>query len=237
MVKSVISIKNLTKTFSDFKINNLNLDINKGDFFGFLGPNGAGKTTIVKLLTGQIKPTSGTISVLGIDVEKNPIKVKENIGIIPEQENPPSFMTAKEYLYFVSKVRKISSIEQKIEEWMTLLNFKDQQDVLCKDLSRGTKQKLIVAQAFIHEPELVFIDEPLINLDPIIQRKIKDYLKKYTQKGNSVFLSTHVLDIAGELCTSIGIIKNGKVLIADKISKIVRPKENLEKAFARIIKK
>jgi len=195
-----IECSKLTKKFGKFTaVDSSDLKIQKGELFGFLGPNGAGKTTTIKLLTGQIKPDAGTINVLGVDVLKDPIKVREIVGIIPEQENPPSFLTAEEYLHFVAKIRKLDNIETRCDKWFKLLEFNGQRQVLCKDLSRGTRQKLMFAQAFLHEPKLAFIDEPLINLDPVIQRKVKDFLLSYVKKGGTIFFSTHVLEIAGEI--------------------------------------
>jgi len=228
---SLIEIKNLTKNFGTLKaLDKVSLDVGKGEIFGLLGPNGSGKTTLIKCITGQIKPSEGSMSVLGIDVLKNPIKARELIGIIPEQENPPSFLTAEEYLYFVAKLRKLKNIDSEINYWFKFLEFEDQRNALCKDLSRGTRQKLMISQAFLHKPVLVFIDEPLINLDPIVQRKIKDFLIKYAKKGNTVFICTHILEIAQEICNSISILNKGKLLYHGK------PKKDLEGFFLRLIK-
>ena len=228
---SLIEIKNLTKKFGTLKaLDKVSLEVGKGEIFGLLGPNGSGKTTLIKCLTGQIKPSEGNMSVLGIDVLKDPIKVRELIGIIPEQENPPSFLTAEEYLYFVAKLRKLKNIDSEINYWFKFLEFEDQRNALCKDLSRGTRQKLMISQAFLHKPVLVFIDEPLINLDPIIQRKIKDFLIKYAKKGNTVFICTHILEIAQEICSNISILNKGKLLYHGK------PKKDLEGFFLRLIK-
>ena len=159
----IISINNLSKTFKDVTaVNKISLELKKGELYGLLGPNGSGKTTIIKLLTGQIKPTSGKAEIMGLDVVKKPIEIRKKVGIIPEQETPPSFLTAVEYLEFVSRIRKLTN--PNIDYWFSYLDFEEEKNVLCKDLSRGTRQKLMVAQAFLHEPKLAFIDEPLINL-------------------------------------------------------------------------
>jgi len=168
-MKNVIEVNNLTKNFGDLKaVNNVSLSIEEGELFGLLGPNGSGKTTMIKMMTGQIKPTEGGARILGVDVLKDPTRVRELVGIIPEQENPPSFLTSEEYLHFVGKIRKLDNIESRCDKWFRLLDFENQRKVLCKDLSRGTRQKLMFSQAFIHDPRIAFIDEPLINLDPII---------------------------------------------------------------------
>jgi ABC-2 type transport system ATP-binding protein len=212
------------------------LKVNTGELFGLLGPNGSGKTTTIKMLTGQIKPTKGKINVLGVNVLAEPVKIRELVGIIPEQESPPSFLTAEEYLHFVAKIRKISDVEKRCDYWFDFLEFKDQKDVLCKDLSRGTRQKLMFAQAFLHEPKLAFIDEPLINLDPIIQKKVKDYLLDYVKRGNTIFFSTHVLEIAEEICTSIGIISKGRLVFNGSMKDIKKKRKNLESFFLSTVK-
>lgn len=237
MQETVIKTNNLTKEFGEIiAVNDVSLTIFKGELFGLLGPNGSGKTTMIKTLTGQIKPTKGSAEILGVNVLQNPIKVRDLAGIIPEQETPPSFLTAEEYLQFVSQIRKIDSYEKKIDRWFKLLDFEGQKDSLCKDLSRGTRQKLMVAQAFLHEPQLVFIDEPLINLDPIIQRTLKDFLQDYVKKGNTVFFSTHVLEIAEEICTDIAIIDKGRLLHKGPIQEIIKKKQHLEDFFLKLVK-
>ncbi len=236
-MEKVIEIKNLTKKFCDLvAINNISLSINKGELFGLLGPNGAGKTTMIKILTGQIKPTKGNAWVLGVNILKDPVKVRELVGIIPEQESPPSFLTAEEYLHFVGRIRKLEKINEKCEKWFEFLEFEDQKNVLCKDLSRGTRQKLMFAQAFLHKPKLAFIDEPLINLDPIIQRKVKNYLKDFVKGGGTIFFCTHVLEIAQEVCTRIGIIDKGKIIYEGSIKDLKKRKQSLEEFFLKLVR-
>lgn len=222
----VVDIHHLTKWYGKTKaLNNVSFEVQKGELFGLLGPNGSGKSTMIKLLTGQIKPTKGTVNVLGHLVEKDPIAVREVVGIIPEQENPPSFLTAEEYLHFVGTIRKLKDIQHTIDAWFSKLDFDDQRAILCKDLSRGTRQKLMFAQAFLHNPSTVFIDEPLVNLDPISQRVIKDFLKEETKKGTTIFLSTHDLEVVSEICTKVVILKKGHVIYDGK------PMKRLEKFF------
>jgi len=237
-MRNAIEIRKLKKYFGDVKaVKNLSLSVKEGELFGLLGPNGSGKTTTIRILTGQIRPTSGTASILGVDVVKDPIKVREIVGIIPERETPPSFLTPQEYLHFVGKIRKLDSIKQRCEYWFNFLKFDDQKDILCKDLSLGNRQKLMFAQAFIHEPRLAFIDEPLINLDPVIQRKVKDYLKNFTKNGGTIFFSTHVLEIAEEICTRIGVIDKGSIIHEGPISDIKKKKQNLEDFFLNLVSK
>jgi ABC-2 type transport system ATP-binding protein len=210
---TVMEAENLTKVYGDLTaVDHVSLSVEKGTLFGLLGPNGSGKSTMIKMMTGQIRPTGGYASVLGIDVTKDPVSVRKVVGIIPEQETPPSFLTAAEYLDFVGAIRKIPDIGERAAWWFDFLDFADKKDVLCKDLSRGTRQKLMFAQAFIHTPELALIDEPLINFDPIMQDVVKKYLMGYVKDGNTVFLSTHILEIAEEICSRFAILHKGCVL-------------------------
>jgi ABC-2 type transport system ATP-binding protein len=234
----MIAVKNLSKFYGSTKaVNDVSLSIGKGELFGLLGPNGSGKTTMIKMLTGQIKPTSGSLKVHGVDVLEDPIRVRELVGVIPEQETPPSFLTAEEYLYFVAKIRKMENYERVCEKWFEFFDFEDQKNSLCKDLSRGTRQKLMFAQAFLHEPELAIIDEPLINLDPVMQRKVKDFLKGYVKNGGTVFISTHILEIAKEICTSIGIIYKGKLVYTGCLDDPGLKGRNLEEFFLELVSK
>ncbi|TGC09024.1 ABC transporter ATP-binding protein [Methanolobus halotolerans] len=232
----MIIVTDLSKHFGNtMAVDGVNLEVRKGGLFGLLGPNGSGKTTMIRMLTGQIRPTAGEISVHGIDVLANPLTVKELTGIVPEQETPPSFLTAEEYLYFVAKIRKLENLEEQCEWWFSYLDFAGQKDVLCKDLSRGTRQKLMLAQAFLHDPELVIIDEPLINLDPLMQRKVKDFLQDYVKRGGTVFISTHILEIAREICTDIGIIYKGKLVFSGRMDDSAIGSRPLEEFFLELV--
>jgi len=226
----VIKTIKLTKKFDKiFAVKNLNMRVESGMFYGLLGPNGCGKTTTVRILSGQIKPTSGKASVLGIDV-KNYIDIRKKLGVVPEEEYPPSFLTPLEYLKFVCKIREVKNAEEEIAHWFDLLNFKEFQNVLVKDLSRGTKQKLMLAQAFIHGPTLVFLDEPFINIDPIIQKHFKKFLREYVKKGNTILFCTHIMPLVKEVCDKVGIMKDGGLI------KEVGAK-SAEKEFFRIFEK
>ncbi|MBN2142877.1 ABC transporter ATP-binding protein [Candidatus Woesearchaeota archaeon] len=222
----------LKKSFGSVKaVDGVSLEVKPKELFGVLGPNGSGKTTIIKCLTGQLKPDAGSVSIAELDVLKHPVKARELIGVIPEQETPPSFLTAEEYLYFVARIRKLKDPAKAIDHWVEFLDFSDQRKVLCKDLSRGTRQKLMFAQAFLHGPKIAFIDEPLVNLDPIIQKRMKEFLKKYVKGGRSIFLSTHSLDIAKELCTRLCVLNKGRVVYTGK------PARNMERMFLKAVRK
>jgi ABC-2 type transport system ATP-binding protein len=234
----VLEAKNLTKRYGDvIAVDNVSLAVEKGALFGLLGPNGSGKTTMIKMLTGQTRPTGGSATVLGLDVVQDPIGVRERVGIIPEQETPPSFLTATEYLDFVGEVRKIQDVGKKADWWFDFLDFGDKRDVLCKDLSRGTRQKLMFTQAFLHQPALALIDEPLINFDPIMQRKVKDYLADYARRGNTIFISTHILGIAEEICSGFAILHKGKLLHTGTVADLTAQQQHLDDFFLALVRK
>jgi len=234
----VLEAKNLTKRYGDvIAVDNVSLAVEKGALFGLLGPNGSGKTTMIKMLTGQTRPTGGSATVLGLDVVQDPIGVRERVGIIPEQETPPSFLTATEYLDFVGEVRKIKDVGKKADWWFDFLEFGEKRDVLCKDLSRGTRQKLMFTQAFLHQPALALIDEPLINFDPIMQRKVKDYLADYARRGNTIFISTHILGIAEEICSGFAILHKGKLLHTGTVADLAAQQQHLDDFFLALVRK
>jgi len=238
MAQGMIEAHNLVREFGDvIAVNNISLFVGQGELFGLLGPNGSGKTTMIKLLTGQIRPTAGSATVLGLDVTKNPVGVRERVGIIPEQETPPSFLSATEYLDFVGEVRHIPDIQKKADWWFDFLDFADKRDVLCKDLSRGTRQKLMFTQAFIHNPALALIDEPLINFDPIMQRKVKEYLTEYVRAGNTIFISTHILEIAEEICSKFAILHKGKLLHTGTVADLQGKNQHLGEFFLSLVGK
>lgn len=235
---AVIDVRDLSKEYGSVTaVDRVSLSVEEGALFGLLGPNGSGKTTMIKMLTGQVRPAGGSATVLGIDVVKDPIGVRERVGIIPEQETPPSFLTATEYLDFVGAVRKVPDIAKRAEWWFDFLDFADKKDVLCKDLSRGTRQKLMFAQAFIHEPTLALIDEPLINFDPIMQDLVKDYLAGYVRKGRTVFISTHILEVAEEICTTFAVLHKGKLLHTGTVADLRERNEHLSAFFLSLVRK
>jgi ABC-2 type transport system ATP-binding protein len=232
---NVVSVENLVKDYGGLKaVQGVSLSVESGRIFGLIGPNGAGKTTIIKSLTGQVKPTSGKVSVLGVDVLSDPVGVRRKVGIIPEQEAPPSFLTAEEYLSFVAEVRGLAGIEKECDRWFRLLDFEGHRNVLCKDMSRGTRQKLMVTQAFIHKPPLVFIDEPLVNLDPLVQKHLKDYLRGYAKEGNTVFLCSHILESVEELCDEVAVLDRGKVVVEGGLKELLHG-GHLEDYFVKLV--
>jgi len=208
----IISVENITKNFGTVEaLRSVSFHVDEGDFYGLFGPNGAGKTTLLRILTGQLDPDSGEVVVAGIS-HRDPMELKRRVGIVPEAETPPTFLTAQETLELVCKIREIKDIEPRIEKWIHFFGLEDKRSTLCKDLSKGQRQKVMLASAFIHEPGILFLDEPFINLDPIYQRRVRDYLMKLVDAGHTVFMCTHILEIAEKLCTRVVVIKDGVIV-------------------------
>jgi ABC-2 type transport system ATP-binding protein len=211
---TAIRADGVAKSYGDVQaLTDLSLSVEPGDLFGVLGPNGAGKTTTMEILTGQLAPDAGDVEVLGIDPTEDPVGVRRRVGILPEQASPPSFLTPSEYFSFVGRVRALpaATVESRVAEWADRLSFRATLDTLCSDLSRGQQQKVMITAAFLHEPEAVFIDEPLANLDPIVQETVKEFLASYRAAGNALFLSTHHIGVAESLCSRVAIVAGGRV--------------------------
>lgn len=205
-----VKVENLSKTFGSVEaLKDVDLEAKDGQVVGLLGPNGAGKSTTIKVLTGQIDRDSGEVSVLDIDPGESPVRLRQKLGILPEREDPPSFLTASEYLEFISDIRE-ENIDN--DRWVDELNLEGKMNSLTRDLSKGERQKLMIIQAFFHDPELVFIDEPLINLDPVIQERIKQLFKDFRDEGGSIVLSTHVVSLAQEICDKVFFIREGETV-------------------------
>lgn len=231
----MIECKDLTKEFDGFiAVSHLSFKVENG-VFGLLGTNGAGKTTTIKMLVTLLKPTSGTALIDGIDVVKNPIKVKARIGYLPEMPMLFEHLTGKEFLSLMGTLRGMSAekIEKKIGELAKMLGLNDYLDVLCATLSKGTRQKLAFAAAVLHEPKYLFLDEPLLGMDPKYWHVAKNYLKDYG-KNHVVFMSTHITTLAEEICDRIGIIHRGKLLAFGKTHEVMG-NESLEQAMIRKI--
>jgi len=234
MAEKVIETFNLERRFGSLvAVKKVTFDVQKGELFGLLGPNGAGKTTLLKLLTGQLEPTSGSCKVIGTDPAEDPMAVKRSIGIVPEIESPPSFLTGKEYLQFIGLIREIKDIEKRADHWIEFMDMGEVQNTPCKDLSKGTRQKLMVAAALIHEPPLVFLDEPFAGLDPHYQKLMREYLSNYLRNGGTVFMCTHILEIAEKLCTKIGIMSRGEIVAIGSPGQLMKDGEALDSAFMR----
>jgi ABC-2 type transport system ATP-binding protein len=214
----VIQVDGLRKSYGAVRgVDGMAFRVDRGELFGFLGPNGAGKTTTIRALTGQIEPDEGTVRVLETDPAAEPIETRRQVGILPEQESPPSFLTPREFLAFVGRVRDLEpeTVEERTAIWADRLGFESKLETLHTDLSRGQQQKVMIAQAFLHEPSVVFIDEPLANLDPLVQEQVKRFLVSYAAGDNAVFVSTHNIEVAEEICSRVGIVADGR-LVAER---------------------
>ncbi len=234
MMKPIV-VDNLCKEYGAVKaLDSISFEVDSGSFFGCFGPNGAGKTTLLRILTGQIPPTSGKASVLDMDVSEG-TKIRQSVGIVPEVESPPSYLTAFEFLFFVGRVREVQELEQKIGRWLRFFDLEEARGTLCKDLSKGMRQKLMLAAAFIHDPPLLFLDEPFINLDPVYQKKLGKYLISLEEGGRTIFLCSHILDIAQRLCKEVIILKEGTIVDRESISDLESRGENLESIFLRLV--
>ena len=210
-----IRVDGLRKSYGSVEaVSEMAFTVDRGELYGFLGPNGAGKTTTIRTLTGQIQPDAGTVRVLETDPVADPIETRRRVGILPEQGSPPSFLTPREYLEFVGEVRDLrpERVADGTAAWAERLGFERKLDTLHTDLSRGQQQKVMIAQAFLHEPDVVFIDEPLANLDPLVQEQVKRFLVSYAAGDNAVFVSTHNIDVAEEICTRVGIVADGRLV-------------------------
>lgn len=212
---SVIEATNLSKRYGGVTaVNGISLSIDSGEIYGVLGPNGAGKTTTIEMLTGQTHPDTGTIYVLDVNPVTAPVQARSKLGILPEREAPPSFMTPREYFTLIGDIRDMSPdiVESQIDAWSDELSFKQQLDTLHTDLSRGQQQKVMITQAFLHDPSVVVIDEPLVNLDPIMQERVKDILIERASDDRTILLSTHDIGVAASICTRVGIVDRGELV-------------------------
>lgn len=213
----------------------LDLTVEEGESFCLLGPNSSGKTTTIGILTGSLQASSGSATVMGIDVAADPIGVKRKIGIVPEMEYPPSFLTVYEYLDLACRLRKVEDPKPKIDRWIKFFGLESKENVPCKDLSKGTKKKVMLSAAFVHDPKLLFLDELFLDLDPIIQRNTREYLKSYVKDGGTIFLSTHILEIAEKLCDRVCILYNGKLIASGRLAELKHSQESLEDVFMRLV--
>jgi len=231
----------LTKNFGNLTaVNKLNLKVKSGEIFGFLGPNGAGKTTTIKLMTGLLKPTSGTVKIIGKDIQEDPIGAKKNIGLIPDEPQIYEKLTGIEFLRFMGNLFGMDrkEIETKIKELLKLFDLTGRGEGLIQSYSHGMKQKMAIAGALIHSPRVLFFDEPTVGLDPKSAKIIKDILKFRAKSGDCVFMSTHILEIAERICDRVGIINNGELVAVgdmDELRKISKEeKGNLEEIFLQL---
>ena len=232
---SVITCSNLSKNYDEVEaLKKINLEVSEGEFFGLLGPNGAGKTTLLKILTCQLKSSKGKADVFGMDTFSNFRTIKPKISIVPEQESPPSFLTPREVLELVVNIRQIP--DSNIDYWLEFFELETMEGRVCRNLSRGQKQKVMLSSAFISETKLMFLDEPFINLDPLVQAKVREWLKEYVKKGGTVFINTHLLENAERLCDRAAIIHQGQIQSLINIGDLRKQNLTLEDLFHEIVK-
>ena len=238
----MIEIKKVTKTYNNKikAIRDLSLDIPDGKIIGFIGLNGAGKTTLIKMMTGILKPDKGSIIINGLDIAENPIEVKQDIGYITD--NPDMFLrlTGIEFINFISDIYNIDDKTRK-ERISYLTKEFELTDILDKPMqgySHGMKQKMMVVAALVHSPKVWILDEPMVGLDPKSALVLKKMMKEHAKNGNTVFFSTHVLEVAEKLCDEIAIIDEGKIIYygtLDDLSKKYN-KKNFEELFLEVLK-
>lgn len=235
----MIKTFNLTKKFGEIvAVDDLNFHIKKGEIFGFIGPNGAGKTTTIKMMVGILPPTKGRVEIAGLDNQEKPLKTKRIIGYIPDDPFVYPQMTGREFLHFVGQIYQVKAKEKKIKDLFKVFPIEEMIDGYFQDFSRGTKQKISILAALLHQPQVLIIDEPILGLDPASSQTTKGLLKQFGQKGGTVFVCTHTLPVVEEICDRIGIIDKGKVIFEGTINTLKKrlktKEEKLEELFLKI---
>jgi len=232
----MIETKSLTKKYGNLSaVSELNLQVNPGELFVFLGSNGAGKTTTIKMLTGLLQPTSGTATIAGFDVVNSPLEVKKIIGYLPDEPFLYNKLTGREYLQFIADIR--GAQRKKIDKFIDLFELSQSADELIDGYSLGMKKKVAIGAALIHDPKVLFLDEPTGGLDPRSAKTMKDILMDIRQRGSTVFMTTHILEIAERMCDRIGIINNGKLIrvgTMDELRKEAQSGSSLEDIFLEL---
>jgi len=221
----MIQIRNLTKCFGELKaVDDLTLDIAPGEFFAFLGPNAAGKTTTIKLLTGLLRPTSGSCSVGGHDLQREPEAAKRLIAYVPDFPFLYEKLTCAEFMRFIGEMFEVApeEIPRRTGALFERFGLDGYRHELTENLSHGTRQRLVIASALVHNPKVLIIDEPMVGLDPMHARIVKDELKERSEAGTTIFLSTHQLGVAEELADRIGIIGQGRLIALGTLDELRR---------------
>lgn len=236
----MIKTLNLTKIYGENKaVDNLTLEISPGEFFAFLGPNAAGKTTTIKMLVGLLRPTSGQAFIGGYDIQKQYVQAKALISYIPDVPYLYEKLTGREFLDFVGGLYQLEPTEQKkrADQLLDMFGLSQSQHQLIEDYSHGMRQKLVMCAAFLHEPKIIIVDEPMVGLDPRSARLVKDVLKQKSKEGVTVFMSTHTLSVAEELADRIGIIDRGKLIATgtmEHLRQISQKSGHLEEIFLEL---
>jgi ABC-2 type transport system ATP-binding protein len=245
MNEIAIRTEQLTRRFGALTaVESVDLRVNAGQFFGFLGPNGAGKSTTIKMLTGLLAPSSGRMELLGLDFQQNPIEVKRQIGVVPEGMGLFERLTGGEYLHFIGRMYGLdrATTEKRTEELLEFMQLADRGKTLIADYSHGMQKKLALAAAVIHGPRILFLDEPFEGVDALAAGALKSLLGRMTERGVTIFLTSHVLEIVERLCSHVGIIHKGKLVAQGSLEELRAgipgeegDKKTLEQIFLSIV--
>src|SRR5271154_6987729 len=233
----MIVTEHLTKRYGGLMaVNDINLDIPQGQFFAFLGPNGAGKTTTIKLLAGLLKPTSGRALIGGYDIQSDPVEARKIISYVPDMPFLYDKLEPMEFMIFVGQLYGMdrATVARASDELFDVFGLDETRRQIIENLSHGTRQRLVIASALLHQPKVIIIDEPMVGLDPRSARVVKNVLKERSRAGVTVFLSTHILHIAEELADQVGILHRGKLIAVgtiDELRQVSGQKGELEDAF------
>lgn len=221
----MIELKNLSKRFGDIvAVNQLNLSVSKGEIFGFIGPNGAGKTTTLRMMGGVLAPMEGTVMIDGMDMADQPEEAKKRIGFIPERPFLYEKLTGMEFLRFTADLYGVEDglFRKKSEEVLKKFLLYEWRDELIESYSHGMKQRLVISAAILHDPKVIIVDEPMVGLDPAGIKMVKDLFRALAQKGTTLFISTHTLAVAEDICNRIGIIHKGVLIATGTIEELKR---------------
>ena len=219
----MIDLAGLTKRYGSFTaVDAIDLTVPRGELFGFLGPNGAGKTTTLRMIAGILRPTAGTVRIAGIDVTEDPVRAKARLGFIPDRPFIYEKLTGAEVLRFVAGLygQAGPAVERRGQELLALFDLEEWRHELVESYSHGMRQKLIIASAFVHRPDVIVVDEPMVGLDPKAARILKDLFREYTRRGHTIMMSTHTLEVAESLCDRIAIIQQGRIRAAGTMAEL-----------------
>lgn len=236
----MIHIENITKSYSKGKVNavdNITLHVKKGEVFGFIGPNGAGKTTTIKMLTGILQPTSGSIRINGMDIQQQPVEAKMNIGYAPDSHEVYERLSGVEYLNFIADMYGVDKRvrQERMERYLDMFELSKAAGEQIKTYSHGMRQKLSLTGALIPNPPLWVMDEPMVGLDPKSSHLLKQEMRVHCDKGNTIFFSTHVLEVAEKLCDRIAIINKGRIIAIGTLEELrAGSDESLERLFLEL---